>query len=186
MKMLLHKTRIRIRDKDNTPHPIIFLAPDVITIYILFDYGRHIEAGHPKRTSPRVTIEASLEPPRRPPFASIVRRRLLTNAFQRIFFRSRREENTPTRTDQDKDMDSDPESDNELSSCMPSSSGRLSSSSDSTALEDADENKVDDGDIEAGRPKTSIRVTVAKRLKPEASVGFIVRRSLATSVGVNN
>ena len=68
--------------------------------------------------------------------------------------------------EQDKATYWDPETDNELSSCLPSSSRHSSSSSDSTAPEDADDNDVDDGDIEAGRPKrTPVRLTVARRLK---------------------
>ena len=104
-----------------------------------------------------------------------------------IFFR-RRNEKTKTRTEQDKATDWDPESDNEISFCLPSSSRHSSSSSDSTSSEDADDIEVYDGDIEAGRPKrTPVRVTVARRLKPEAFPGFNVRRrSLATAVGVTN
>ena len=57
--------------------------------------------------------------------------------------------------------------------------------SDTTSSEDAD--VIDDGDIEAGCAKrTSARVTMVRRLKPEASSSVAVRRrrSLATAVGV--
>ncbi|KAI0211028.1 hypothetical protein LSAT2_004189 [Lamellibrachia satsuma] len=105
-----------------------------------------------------------------------------------IFFIRRRNEKTKTKTEQDKATDWDPESDNEISFCLPSSSRHSSSSSDSTSSEDADDIEVYDGDIEAGRPKrTSVKVTVARRLKPEASSGFNGRsRSLATAVGITN
>ncbi|KAI0211029.1 hypothetical protein LSAT2_004190, partial [Lamellibrachia satsuma] len=63
---------------------------------------------------------------------------------------------------------------------LPSSVGRSSSSCDTTSSEDAD--VIDDGDIEAGRPKrTSVRVTMARRLKPEASSSVTVRRRRSLS-----